>query len=93
MFIVEEIMHNCVSSTTSTNYFWMCSKSSLTKDVVERIPEWWADCRASTSFDCLSSLISRSDAVLYLSQETTARRQGEGSDYSGPDGHLPEIEE
>lgn len=93
MFVVEEIMHNCVSSITSTNYFWIHSKRSSTKDVVERIPEWWADCRASTSFDWLSSLISRSDAVLHLSQETIARRQGKGSDYSGPDGHLPEIEE
>lgn len=93
MFIVEEIMHNCVSSITSANYFWMYSNSSLTKDVVERIPEWWTDCRVSASFDWLSSLISRSDAVQHLSQEIVTRRQGKGSDYSGPDGHLPEIEE
>lgn len=44
-------------------------------------------------FDRLPSLISRSDAVQHLSEEIVTRRQGKGGDYSGPDGHLPEIEE
>lgn len=52
-----------------------------------------ADRRVSASFDWLSSLISRSDAVQHLSEEIVTRRQGKGGDYSGPDGHLPEIEE
>lgn len=60
---------------------------------VEKILELLANRRSPASFDRLSLLIGRSDAVQHLSEELVTRRRGKGSNYSGPDGHLPEIEE
>ena len=90
--------HSCLCPSTKFDRCNKSFKSTFDRKRVERIPEWafvepsLADRCLCTLFDWLSSLIRRSDAVQHLSEIVT-RRQGKGGDYSGPDGHLPEIEE
>lgn len=99
--MVEDIMlkHNYLSSIPSTDIdLPLDSNISSTGNSWRGFLNGWlesglADRRVSASFDWLSSLISRSDADQHLSEEIVTRRHGRGGDYSGPDGHLPEIEE
>lgn len=98
---MEDIMlkHKCVSSNHSTDIdLPLNSDGSSTGNSWRGFLNGWlesslADRRVSAAFDWLSSLISRSDADQHLSEEIVTRRHGKGADYSGPDGHLPEIEE
>lgn len=99
--MVDDIMfkHKCVSSNHSADVdLPLNSDSSSTGSGWRGFLNGWLESslavrRVSAAFDWLSSLISRSGADQHLSEEIVTRRHGEGGDYSGPDGHLPEIEE